>query len=439
VVADGGGAAAGALAPLPWERTAVGSRGVARRRLRLRSGSLAGAWARFGPAIVAYVATRVALVVAMALNAALRPLPLVHAVHWDGAWLSQIAHWDGAWYSLLALTGYPSHTVAGQSTLGFFPLYPLVTRSLAYPVAWFTGQPLAWAIPVAGAALSAVGGLVCVMLVQELATDWWGRDSGRRAAVFFCLFPGSVVFSMVYAEGLMLPLAAGCLLALQRRRWVLAGTLAGLATACEPEALVLVPVCALGAVRELRRRGWRELRRWGWREPAALRSLAAPLLSTVGVGGFAVYLWAWTGTPLATAQAQHTGWGETTDGLALFHMVRHLVDQISFSHFNHPTIDMNLVSGLIGALLLIALWVLLLRARKSVPAEALLWTLGISWLAVTSEFVPPNPRLLITAFPAVLVVGRYVKGKRYAALATFTGVALVGLSALTFVGSTLRP
>jgi hypothetical protein len=83
--------------------------------------------------------------------------------------------------------------------------------------------------------------------------------------------------------------------------------------------------------------------------------------------------------------------------------------------------------------------VLLLRARKSVPAEALLWTLGISWLAVTSEFVPPNPRLLITAFPAVLVVGHYVKGKRYAALATFTGVALVGLSALTFVGSTLRP
>ena len=49
--------------------------------------------------------------------------------------------------------------------------------------------------------------------------------------MIFCLFPGSIVFSMVYAEGLLIPLAAGCILALQRRRWVMAGALAGLATA----------------------------------------------------------------------------------------------------------------------------------------------------------------------------------------------------------------
>ena len=53
----------------------------------------------------------------------------------------------------------------------------------------------------------------------------------------------------------MLPLAAGCILALQRRRWVLAGVLAGIATATEPEALVLVLVCAVSAALELRRSG----------------------------------------------------------------------------------------------------------------------------------------------------------------------------------------
>ena len=66
---------------------------------------------------------------------------------------------------------------------------------------------------------------------------------------------------MVYAEGLLLPLAAGCILALQKRRWLLAGSLAAFATATEPEALVLVVVCAVSALLELRRRGFTNRRR----------------------------------------------------------------------------------------------------------------------------------------------------------------------------------
>jgi hypothetical protein len=65
--------------------------------------------------------------------------------------------------------------------------------------------------------------------------------------------------------------------------------------------------------------------------------------------------------------------------------------------------------------------------------------MGIAWLGLTSEFVPPMPRLLITAFPAVIVVARYVRGRPFTVLLWINGIALVGLSALTFVGTTLRP
>ena len=89
---------------------------------------------------------------------------------------------------------------------------------------------------VAGLIVSGIGGMVATVLVQRLATGWWGDRTGRKAVLIFCLFPGSVVFSMVYAEGLVLALAAGCILGLQQRRWLLAGALAGIATATEPEA-----------------------------------------------------------------------------------------------------------------------------------------------------------------------------------------------------------
>src|SRR5207248_8651868 len=153
---------------------------------------------------------------------------------------------------------------------------------------------------VAGSVISISGGLVTTVLVQGLATGWWGRVAGRKAVLLFCLFPGSVVFFMAYAEGIMLPLAAGCILALQRRRWLLAGLLAGVATATEPEGVVLVLVCAVSALVELRRGGWRDRQ--------ARRSMLAPLLSLTGVVSFASFLWAWTGTPFASLLAQRYAW-----------------------------------------------------------------------------------------------------------------------------------
>jgi hypothetical protein len=294
-----------------------------------------------------------------------------------------------------------------------------------------TGHSAIYSITLSGVLVSIVGGLVCTVLVQELARGWWSESAGRRAAVVFCLFPGSVVFSMVYAEGIALPLAAGCILALQRRRWLLAGVLAGFATATTAQSLVLIPVCAISAGLELRRRGWRA--------PKARRSLLAPVLSASGAVALGAFLWAWAGTPFAIVQSQRIGWQEKTDPLALVHLTTRLANQISFSHFNHPTINLNLVVGLAGAIVLLVLLVLMYRIRRTISVEAIAWTLGISLLMVTSEYVPPNPRLLITAFPAVIVLAYYLRGRAFGWLVAVSGVLLAGLSALTFVGITLRP
>jgi hypothetical protein len=397
---------------------------------RFRQSGLSPALARWRLAILVYLGSRVLLLLVAILDGTLRH----HAL------LNELANWDGLWYRWLANMGYPHHVVHcclgngethAQSTLGFFPLYPLVIWTVARPVMLVTGHSAIYSITLAGVVVSTIGGLVCTVLVQELARGWWGESAGRRAAVLFCLFPGSVVFSMVYAEGIALPLAAGCILALQRRRWTLAGVLAGLATATTAQSLVLIPVCAISAGLELRRRGWGDR--------AARRSLLAPLLSLTGVVAVGAFLWAWAGTPFAISQSQRIGWREKTDPLALIHLFNRLANQISFSHFNHPTINLNLVVGLAGAILLLVLLVLMWRVRRTISVEAIAWTLGISVLGVTSEYVPPNPRMLITVFPAVIVLAYYLKGKAFGVLAGVNAALLAGLSYLTFVGITLRP
>ena len=360
------------------------------------------------------------------MNGALRH----HAV------LSELANWDGMWYRSVANFGgahggYPTHVLHVQSNLGFFPLYPLVVWVVSQPVRALTGHGAIYSVTLGGVFVSTVGGLVAAVLVQRLASGWWGEQTGRRATALFCLFPGSVVFSMVYAEGLTIPLAAGCILALQRRRWLLAGALAALATATEPEAIVLILVCVVSAALELRRRGWRDR--------DARRSLLAPLLSPLGLIAVGAFFWAWTGTPFANWIAQHYGWKEKTDALALVHLTTRLAHQISFTHFNHPTINLNLAIGVLGAIFLVVVLALLVRARRTVSIEALVWTLGIGLITVTAEYTPPNPRLLITAFPAVIVLAYYVRRRGFPWLLAVNGALLAGLSALTFVGVTLRP
>jgi hypothetical protein len=338
---------------------------------------------------------------------------------------SELGRWDGTWYGQIASAGYPSHASRHPTTLGFFPLYPLTI----WLVVHLPGPPNS--VILAGVLVSCIGGLVATLLVQRLAADWWGETGGRRAAVMFCFFPGSIVFSMAYAEGLLIPLAAGCLLALQRRRWVLAGILAGFATAIQPDAIALVLACAVSALLELRSQGLRDRH--------AIRSLLAPALSLTGVGAFAVFLWAWTGTPFATLEAQRYGWGEKVDPLALVHQGKNLARELSRVSIHHLDLNLGPVAGLLGALVLLTGVVLLFKRPRQISAEAMVFTLSIGLLAIVSENVAPNPRILITAFPAVLVFAYYCKDRRYRWLIGATGALLLITSALTYGGHSLSP
>ena len=374
--------------------------------------------ARF--AFLVYLASRLLLLALVIIEGAVRHQYLY----------KELENWDGGWYRALATDGYEHHALHTQSPLGFFPLYPMLIWLVARPLLLTTS--VQWhAAVIAGLVIAAIGGLVATVLVQRLAAGWWGEAAGRRAAVLFCLFPGSIVFSMVYAEGIMIPLVAGCIFALERRRWLVAGILAALATASEPEAVVLIAVCAASAGLALHRRGWRD--------SVARRALVAPVLAPVGLIALLAFLWAWTGTPLAYWEAQHYGWKERFDLLAVPHLAIRLAHHISFSHFNHPTINLNWPLGLLGAVVLVVLLLLMLRIRATISLEAWIWTLGIGFLALTSEYVPPNPRLLITAFPAVIVLAYHCRGRAFAWLALINGALLVSLSWLTYVSVTLRP
>jgi hypothetical protein len=358
---------------------------------------------------------------------------LAGAHNWEGITLAhstlgtEMSNWDGKWYLLTSENWYYHHVIrhAGSyTTLGFMPLYPMMMWLLAHLLGNFG----------AGLLISMVSGGIATVLIGQLAQQWWGEQAGRRAIAFWCFFPGTIVFSMVYSEGVTLALISAALLLLQRKRWLWAGVCAGFATAVAPAALAAVPMCGVAALMEIYRRGWRDRDAW--------RSLIAPILAPAGAVGFAIFLWNWTGSPLADYTAQHIEWSESTTPLAVPRVAIQFVHQLFVSGVgNHGPggVDLNDALALAGTAFLLWGFKLLWEHRARVPLTAWVWTLCVSALALTSAKTPPNPRLLIVSFPIVLVVGAALRGRAYNRALRWALFATVVLSPITYIGMWLRP
>ncbi|MDR0357967.1 MAG: hypothetical protein LBJ87_00675, partial [bacterium] len=153
------------------------------------------------------------------------------------------ARYDVAWYMQIAAHGYADPLMAN-----FFPLFPMLTGGLS----WLLGNgagPIYFQRPdhlqmVAGMLISNVGLLVGLLALARLAhlererDD--DRDAGPRAALLMLAYPFAMVWTIPYAEGLFVALAALTLLFARQRNWYWAALTAALCGLTRPVAAILV-------------------------------------------------------------------------------------------------------------------------------------------------------------------------------------------------------
>lgn len=353
-----------------------------------------GRWRRVWSAswrpTVVYLASRVVVLLTMGIVAVVD----------GGTLLDRINRWDTRWYLRVITEGYPTHLpmlhghVAANPS-AFFPALPLLFHGLA---ALLGITPL-----IAGIVVSGVTGLTATIGVWVLVREFAGERAATGAAVLFALFPGSFVFSMVYSEGLVITGVAFGLLALLRRRWVVAGLCGFVATAAAPIALAFVVSCAWAAgVAIYRRREW--------------RALAAPVLAPLGTVAYLVWLWAKTGNAAAFTQTERGGWHSFLSLRYPFHVIDQLVAHPITATANLRLVFFCLVAEVVA---------LVIAVRKRLPGVVLLYGLGVAVLATLTAPVGPRPRLLLDAFPLIVVVALSLRKRWAFGAATVVSVGLL--------------
>ncbi len=280
--------------------------------------------------------------------------------------------WDTAHYLYIAQFGYPKFNQpngAYDAHIAFFPLLPALIR-VVHDVTGLSYTS-------AGIALANLSTLAAFCLIWKLVKEMVNQPTATAAVALLAFWPASFTLSMVYPDGLFLALAAGYLLALNRKQWWLAfvvGVLAGLSS---PDAVVLGLCGVWVAVVAFRsRRSWLP-----W-----LAAVAAP----VGFAVYMSYLWASQGSPTIWFSAERKGWHASFDFGA-----RWWSDALVALH--HPTVRIDLMASTVAGLVALALLIWMLAIR--LPPVLTIFAAGVVILALGSGFGGSVPRLAMGAFP----------------------------------------
>jgi hypothetical protein len=198
-----------------------------------------------------------------------------------------VGRYDAGWYHEIALHGYAGPQ-AKPAAAAFYPGFPLLVRALALPIP-------AHGVAAAQLLIANLALLVAAWCMYRIYAPRFGTPAAVVGLGLLVCVPPGLFLWLGFSESLFLACAAGAFLALERRRWALAGLAAGAACLTRSNGVLLAAPLLIGAVSGR-----------AWRSPLSL--LTGACLFAAGAGAYPLYLDLEFGDPLRYLHLQQSGW-----------------------------------------------------------------------------------------------------------------------------------
>jgi Dolichyl-phosphate-mannose-protein mannosyltransferase len=223
--------------------------------------------------------------------------------------LDMWARWDSFWYLRIVHNGY-FYRDGKQSSVAFFPLYPLLISTVS-PL--LNNNTL-----IAGLLISNSAFLAALLVLYKLTEEEFDAQIAQRAVLLASIFPTAIFFRVLYTESLFILLAL-CIFYCARkgrltddwRWWVAAGAFGALISSTRMTGITLAAPIALEWMRAhgwtlrttLQIETWRTLWQAVRRNPLIIAVLA---MVPLGLLAYMGYQWYQFGDPLVFLRTQAT-------------------------------------------------------------------------------------------------------------------------------------
>ncbi|MBF6590842.1 MAG: hypothetical protein IVW57_09985 [Ktedonobacterales bacterium] len=352
--------------------------------------ALGGARARWGwmatPLALALV-VRVALLVSVAV--AVRHVTPARFSDPLTLWLYK----DAVWYLRIAEHGY-FYSATSQSSVNFFPLYPLLIHLFQPVVALVVRGGTSYLV--AGMLVAWLAFCAACVVLYRLALDRFGPRAAVGAVLLLVVYPFGYYFGSAFSESLYLLLGLLAFLGIERRNWWLAGSAALLAGAARPPGLVVAACVTLAYALD-----------WLRARHAPRRDVLALGLGPLGTVAYGVYCWVRFGNPFAYLRTSEAGWQRGKPQLGGFQMAGQLLTHPG-DWLGSQRADTR-AYGVYAILLVVVLVCLIPIARQLGPAYALFTLVGVLAPIATVSSIESLGRYISVLFPVFLIWGSLLR------------------------------
>lgn len=330
------------------------------------------------------------------------------------------ARWDSGFYLSIAQNGY-SYVLGEQSSVAFFPIYPLLIKLLS----WLHSPVMAGVI-VSNACL-----LLGLIYLYKLTKLELGDAAARRSVIYLTLFPASFFFSAVYTESTFFLFAVMSFYYARTQRWGMASVAGMLASSTRIVGIIQLGIVGL---EWLRAHGWTLstcLKPEAWRNLAkALRydfkSLLGICMIPMGLISYMLFLGLNFADPVAFFTVQ-AAWQRETLGpiLILWRDLSNLINTALNGGVIYWVIILDVSALVLGIVAGIAVW----RRLGASYGLFVILSLVIPLSSATQSIL----RYLVVLFPVFMMLAQWGKNKSLDAFIRLTFTSLLALCFAFFV------
>ena len=355
--------------------------------------------------------------------------------------------WDSEYYLSIAVGGYddpksPHLTPQGTITVdsgnqvsrsgwnfnqsvsvnyAFFPFYPLMIRVFAFPLQILGMNPIATAT-LAGVIVSALGALLGMLSLFDLARDKLGEEGALRASFYLIIFPTSFFLIQVYTEGLFVGLAFACLAMTKHNYWLAAAILAIAATMTRAVGVLLLIPLVLAWIRtgEWMHLEWRHMFNQGISSPILNGLLAfSPLLA------FVVWRFSYLGMAFNYIESNYFGRGFLSLGYAFYAWSESFRSMINGSNPQHTA---YYITEFLGFAIGISACIAIMKSHPEIGWYSIAVVL-ISWGSGPAQGIH---RYILGAPAVFIALAGWGKNPVFDRAWTILSILLMGLLAMLF-------